>query len=163
MDTKPIASTFSPKSDIKLTQIMEKYNLHGRDVNFVLTKLTMFFSRGEITEKELINFLQKEINVSPQTAEQISKEIKNNLIPTLWDKMPEEEKESLLHQKIETANNLNEDEEKNEVSDPNKDFHKNNPPPKKIKDFETIEKIAPQENKKPIQKTSPDNYREPIE
>ena len=44
--------------------------------------------------------MQKEINIPAQTAEKIAQEIKSNLIPTLWDKMPQEEKEALLHRNV---------------------------------------------------------------
>lgn len=96
MDTQNIASTFSSKSDLILADIMKKNNIKGDVAEILLTKFTMFFSRGEISEKGLIDSIQKELNTAPRMAEQIAAEIKNKLVPTLWDKMPKEERDSLL-------------------------------------------------------------------
>jgi hypothetical protein len=100
MDTQQnISSTFSTKSDLILSEIMKKNNLNGEVAEILLTKFTMFFSRGEISEKEMIDSIQKEIEVSQKTAEQIVEEIKNNLIPTLWDKMLQGGEKSVINDK----------------------------------------------------------------
>ena len=97
MDLKNINSTFSFKSDTVLADIMQKNNLDGSEAQIILTKITMMFSRGEILEQEMIGLIQKEVNVSPQAAQQMAKEIQEKLIPTLWDKMPSAERDALLN------------------------------------------------------------------
>src|SRR3989338_5848137 len=98
MDFENISSTFSPKSDLILAGIMKKNNLgeRGDIAELILTKITMLFSRTEISEKEMIDSIQKELNLSQQTAKQIINELINDAIPTLWDKMPQEEREALI-------------------------------------------------------------------
>lgn len=177
MDTKPIASTFSEKSDSILAEIMQKNKLAGSDITIIFTRITMSFSRGEIDEGQMIDSIQKETNVSAQAAQQIAVEIKNRLISTLWDKMSEEEKESLLSNK-----NSNSVLPKNEtapafinIKDNKKLLEKergNIPPPiKQTKGKSTL----PKKTKAPIeiepeevipqskQLKGPDSYREPIE
>lgn len=97
---KIIASTFSPKSDLILNNILKKYNLGepGDASELILTKLTMKFSRGEITEKDIAESIQTELRLTSQNSQQITQELKN-IIPTLWDKMPKEERDVLLNEK----------------------------------------------------------------
>ncbi len=57
----------------------------------------MYFSRKEITEKNMIDLIEKEVHIPKQIAEQIAKDIKEKIIPTLWNKMPETEREKLLN------------------------------------------------------------------
>lgn len=183
MNTQNISSTFSSKSDIILSDIMKKNNLKGDIAEILLTKFTMFFSRGEITEKELIDSIQKEINVPPQTAKQIAVEIKSNLIPTLWDKMPKEERESLLATiKTPTFSDVENNKENLQKERAPATIRPIRPVPSDLKleeikkpttiikknrrnnvEIENINKIP----KKPIMPTQqtrvPDNYREPIE
>lgn len=174
MDFQNIGSTFSSKSDLILSEILEKYNLGepGDISELVLTKLTMLFSRGEILEKELIETIQKEVNVSQKTAAEIAKEIINNLIPTLWDKMSEKDKSALLGEKTEN-------QEENPLPvvkkpefinvEQNAEAENKNKMQKNInKPIEISEKEKSKLPKKPItsqapKPSGPDNYREPIE
>ena len=66
---------------------------------YLIEKLTMFFSRSEISEKELIDSIQKELGVPQKTAKQIAEEIKNTLIPTLWNNLSQKDRGSLLYTK----------------------------------------------------------------
>lgn len=128
MNDRNIRSTFSPKSDLALAGIMKKNNLEGSSIGFLLEKITMFFSRAEISEKEMISSIQKEIGISPKMASQIATEIKNTLIPTLWNNLSPEEKESLLHgKKVKVGDVLS--REKTMPSNAKKDFDYE--PPKK--------------------------------
>ncbi|MGA2417723.1 MAG: hypothetical protein ABSF55_00555 [Candidatus Staskawiczbacteria bacterium] len=182
MDTNNISSTFTDKSDAILAEIMKKNNLEGGInnlddifINLVLTKFTMYFSRKEISEKEFVASIQKEINIPQQTAEQIVKEIINNLIPTLGkyseEKNPAdnagqikrgvgEEKDLDLFPKIKPPSGTDKNKPDFEVPIPKKE-----PGGRTTQNSEKIKK--PEENKysspKPRQKTGPDNYREPIE
>jgi|SRR3989344_1439977 len=156
MDNQNIKSTFSPKSDLVLAKIMKKNNLEGSSVEFLLEKITMFFSRAEISEKEMINSIQKEVGVSQKIAGQIATEIKNTLIPTLWNKLSEKEKESLLHIKKEVVEATEETlpQKIPASSDIKNDF--GDEPPKKSVPPPSV----PTVNKK---YKEPDKYKEPIE
>ena len=104
MDTQQnIRIIFNEKSDEVLSGIMKKYQLEepldkmsqnilaGKLNNIViLNRLTKSFARGELNEKSLSDSLQKEIGATTQIASEISKEIVNNLVPTL-QKISEEE------------------------------------------------------------------------
>lgn len=149
MGNQNIKSTFSPKSDLVLAEMMKKNNLEGNSVGFVLEKITMFFSRAEISEKETINSVQKELGVSKKTAEAIAVEIKDALVPTLWNNLPQEEKESLLHtKKLEELEKI-----------PTQEIPISSDS-KKIFNFEPPKKSPPPVNKKT---DGPDKYRETIE
>jgi len=97
-----IGSTFSPKSDLVRAEIMKKNNMEGSSTGFLLEKITMFFSRAEISEKEAITSIQKELGISQKVAGQIMVEIKNTLIPTLWNNLSQKDRESLSHIKKNT-------------------------------------------------------------
>ncbi|MDP3882782.1 MAG: hypothetical protein Q8Q48_01870 [Candidatus Staskawiczbacteria bacterium] len=185
MDNQNIKSTFSPKSDLALAEMMKKYNLGGSPVEFSLEKITMFFSRAEISEKEMINSIQKEVGVSQKIAGQIATEIKNTLIPTLWNNLSEKEKESLLHVKKEVAEETEEIvPEKILTIEP--EIPEPVPEPKAELNFKPSTAPAPQKKpgrpkkffyntdntpdlqpKKPAEekpkRSGPDNYREPVE
>jgi len=189
MDLQNISSTFSPKSDLTLAEIMKKNNLDGNDIaEMILTKITMSFSREEISEKEMVDFIQKEVKISQQAAEQIAKEIRNNLIPTLWDKMPKEERDVLLRKKEGAPLPVTKKPDFPNVEENEKFLNKNKPPliPKKPLDmtqddnirkskekFQTPEKELYSEDNSKIPKKSaqpkmpkpngPDKYREPVE
>jgi hypothetical protein len=152
MDDQNINSTFSGKSDIVLAEIMKKNNLEGRTVKLLLTKLTMFFSRDEISEKEVASSLQKEANISQEVADKITAEIKNRLIPTLWDRLPPEEKEKLLSQIPKMK----------ESDDEETELPKTKPQPEIKK---TFAEAPPQKRASPVTKKSEesDRYREAIE
>lgn len=175
MELKNIGSTFSSKTDALLSEIIQKNNLNEDETTLLLTAITMFFSRQEISEKEMVDLIQKEVNIPPQAAEQIAKEIREKLIPTLWDKMPKEERDALLNKKIETNNNLNKSEEKTDfdIFPKVKPMEKVNEPeipaptPKtkpKPRGRSRLPKKNLEEIKSPAQqRTGPDSYREPIE
>ena len=97
MELNNIGSTFSFKSDITLSEIIKKNNLDETETTLLLTAITMYFSRNEISEKDMIDLIEKEIHIPRQTAEQIAKDLKEKVIPTLWNKMPEAERERLLN------------------------------------------------------------------
>lgn len=144
MDDQNIKSTFSPKSDLTLAEIMKKNNLEGASVGFLLEKITMFFSRAEISEKEMTSLIQKETGVSQKIAAQIALEIKNTLIPTLWNNLSQEEKESLLHEKKVVVE---------ETEETPKMAFSLEPPKKSAPPTSTVNKIS----------DGPDSYRESIE
>lgn len=110
MENLNIISTFSPKSDLILSGIIKKYNLQKNFADFFLVKITMFFSRSEISEKEAISSIQKELAVSKKIAEQIMTDIKNAIIPTLWNNLSPEEKDILLHTKNVEEQEIDEEE-----------------------------------------------------
>jgi hypothetical protein len=187
---KNIASTFSPKSDLILTELMKKHDLgeRGDIAELILTKYTMFFSRGEISEIDMINSIQKDLNLPPEKAKQISTELITKIIPTLWDKMPKEERDALLNKKekevvepralpktkppigfsgiIEKEKPLIKEDFKKEEKLREKEINPDIKKPKRIKKSllpkktEEIEKLIPKPKQ---QKTGSDSYREPIE
>jgi len=163
MDDQNIKSTFSPKSDLVLSEIMEKNKLQGRSVEFLLEKITMFFSRGEISEKKMVDSVRKETGVPQKIALQIVTEIKNNIIPTLWNNLPEEEKEKLLHQKMPGKT-------PSPKLDTEKSEKKGVPKNPKIEPHNQVVQKRRLSNKLPPKKSpslnkisKPDSYREPIE
>jgi len=189
MDLQNINSTFSPKSDLILTDLMKRYSLGepGDLSELILTKLTMSLSNKEITENENVRLLREELNLSQQIAEQITEEIKNNLIPTLWDKMSEKEKESLLEDKnkkidpsifkapafINIEDNkklLKEEKQPEKISIPKKNeisAKTIKKPTKELKEAENVEDVNSL-SKNPLKperpkSSRPDSYREPIE
>lgn len=94
---------FTEKADLYLEQIIKNFNLEesfeesakrnreGKLFNVVIVNhLVRDFAKEIISEKELIDSIQKEMEVSRQTAETISKDIVNNLVPLL-EKIPEEQ------------------------------------------------------------------------
>ena len=152
MDNQNIKSTFSPKSDLVLAEMMKKNNLEGGSVGFLLEKITMFFSRAELSEKEVISSIQKELGVSLKTAGQIAAEIKKILIPTLWNNLSQKEKDSLLHTKKAEEPEKTEDISPQKIAMPSDT--KNN------FDYKPPKKSMPPVNKK---SDGPNKYREPIE
>jgi len=156
MDNQNIKSTFSPKSDLALAEIIKKYNLNNIDVKFLIEKLTMFFSRKEISDEEMTNSIQKESGVSQEVAEQIALEIKNTLIPTLWNNLSQKDKESLLHTRKQTVEETEEIMPENIPMAPDIKKRLNNKSPKKS----TSEPLIPTVYKK---SSKTDKYREPTE
>ena len=161
MDSQNIKSTFSPKSDLALSEIMKKNKLQGSSVEFLLEKITMFFSRGEISEKKMVDSVRKETRVPQKIAVEIATEIKNNIIPTLWNNLSEEEKEKLLHQKIQKKKpSVGLNAEKKEAPRATK-MKLSNQAPQKINSSNN--KLPPKKSP-PVNKISkPDSYRESIE
>lgn len=95
MEGQPIASTFSAKSDAILSEIITQNKLDVEIATYVLTKLTMYFARQEISEQEMVTGIQNELKTTAQTAATIAEGLKK-IIPTLWNHMPEEERKALL-------------------------------------------------------------------
>jgi len=155
-----IGSTFSPKSDLVRAEIMKKNNMEGSSTGFLLEKITMFFSRAEISEKEAITSIQKELGISQKVAGQIMVEIKNTLIPTLWNNLSQKDRESLSHIKNEVATEgAEETEETLPKKIPTSSDIKNN------LDVEPPKKSVPPSSVPAVNRKSdgPDKYREPIE
>ena len=168
-----ISSTFTNKSDTVLSEIMAKYKLEesseeiikklneGPAINvLLLTKFTMSFSRGEISEKEFVDSISKETNISQQIAEQVTKEIIDNIIPTLG-KHSEEKKNIDVPAKIKTIKSISEiikkpDQNSADIMTDEKLKSKKTLSPKKL---ERDIKPTP----KPKQQSGPNKYREPIE
>ena len=168
-----ISSTFTNKSDTVLSEIMAKYKLEesseeiikklneGPAINvLLLTKFTMSFSRGEISEKEFVDSISKETNISQQIAEQVTKEIIENIIPTLG-KHSEEKKNIDVPAKIKTIKSISEiikkpDQNSADIMTYEKLKSKKTLSPKKL---ERDIKPTP----KPKQQSGPNKYREPIE
>ena len=93
---------FTEKADLALEEIIKAFNLeetpedfleknkNGKLSNVVLIdRIIKDFIRGAMPEKYLTDALQKDLGVSPQTAEQITKKIVDNIIPFL-EKVSEE-------------------------------------------------------------------------
>lgn len=94
---------FTEKADLVLEQIMERFNLEesleelakiNREGKLfkvvIMNRLVRDFAKEIISKEELIESLQKDLKISQQTAETISKDIINNLVPLL-EKIPEEQ------------------------------------------------------------------------
>jgi len=105
-EQKKILVIFTEKADLVLSDIIKKYSLQETDLEtfekykagklpkiVIIDNLTRDFALKIIPEKDLISSLQKELEISQQTAEQISKEIINSLVPLL-EKIPEEQLEN---------------------------------------------------------------------
>lgn len=199
-EQKNIIVVFTKKTDSILSDIEKKYNLEESDEEAVkkmeedkpfrtniIVELARNFVMGIISEKELTISLQKELNVFQQTAEKISKNIINDLVPSL-KKIPEDQlnKYSFENEEqqtknydifpnikppIELENILRERQpiEKNikieKIAEINKSLEKEE------KDagistsaITTIKKEIEKDNKNPTkQSAKPDVYREPIE
>lgn len=181
---------FTAKANSALDGIVKNFNLEETTEEFlkkteagkfsnevIIDHLAKDFSIGKISEKDLINSLQKETGVPQQTAEKISKEIITNIIPFL-EKVPEEKLQDpnfveQLEEKILGQKKGNLWEEKDTDIFPKikptasvvKPIEKITPPAKKSERFkkpivsEKTEKPAPQIK----QSKGPDSYRESIE
>ena len=93
---------FTQKSDEILTDIIQRHNLRENVV--IVDHLASDFVREKISAKEISDYLQKELKLAPPTAEQITKEIITNLVPSLKKiseeelaKLSEEEKDALMY------------------------------------------------------------------
>lgn len=161
MNFENIASTFSTKSDLILAEIMKRYNLGepGDLAELVLTKLTMSFSREEVSKKEVASFVQKELNLPQQTAEQITEELINKIIPTLWNKMPKKEGGEEILPKTQPLSGIKKSINVSKAL--NKKINKPTPPPVKKRKIIKKKSVLPQNPQKKSNKK--DSYREPIE
>ena len=178
-EQKKILVIFTEKADIVLSDIIKRYSLQETEAEafekyekeklpkiVVLDHLTRDFVLKILSEKDLVNSLQKELEIPQQTAEKISKDIITGLIPLL-EKIPEDELENynLKNQPNSNYDNTAALEIKKNIPAPLKELKgKSALPFKKIKNpalpaAEEIKKPAPQST----QPKGPDNYREPIE
>jgi len=93
---------FTTEANLALADIIKNYNLEETAEEFlkktkakkfsnevIIDHLAKDFAIGKISEKDLTDSLQKDLEVSQQIAEQISKEIITKIIPFL-EKVPEE-------------------------------------------------------------------------
>ena len=189
--TNKIIVLFTATANSTLDDIIKEFNLQETPEisakknaenkysnNVVIKKLAKKFSVGGMTEKDLTSSLQKDLGVSQQTAEQISKKVITGIIPYL-EKVEEEKLKNpvfvdeldrrvfgtLIETKKETVSPENTD-----ISpkiEPSKDANivTNVAPTKKLEKAkkptiqENIEKAVTQTK----QKKSSDSYREPIE
>ena len=181
---------FTSKANLALEEIMKKFNLQDSDEKYiarikenklpkivVIDHLAKDFVKGNILENDLISSLQKDLEVSSQTAEQISKEIINKIIPFL-EKAPEKNfKDPAFVEEIskKVFNTI----ENNKTATEKKDldlFPKitpleegiskiTTPTPKKQQKTKLTSSLEKKEISVPQIKESktPDNYREPIE
>ena len=74
---------FTTEADNKLLEIIKKYNLDKYKALVKIDFISKNFVNGEIQEENMLNYLQKELEISQQIAGQISKEIIINIIPLL--------------------------------------------------------------------------------
>lgn len=164
---------FTAKADDTLSEIIKKYGLKEYLATLKIDYISKAFAIEKVSEKELLNYLQKELNVSLQTAEQISKEIITGIIPFL-EKAPEEKFEDPIFReeiskkvfgtatetgksadilpKIKPPINIAEIVKEDKYTPPSKRI-------KKLIALEEIKKSIPQIK----QSKGTDNYREPIE
>jgi hypothetical protein len=80
---------FTLKSDSALSDIIKKYNLEEYSAMVKIDYISKAFVAEKVLEKDMSDYLQKELKVSLQIAKQVSKEIIDNIIPCLV-KAPEE-------------------------------------------------------------------------
>ncbi|MBI2053968.1 MAG: hypothetical protein HYT36_01350 [Candidatus Staskawiczbacteria bacterium] len=93
---------FTDKANLVFDDIIKNFNLEESIKSFtkkieegklskivIVDHLAKDFAREIISEKDLTNSLQKDLEISPQIAEQVSKEIINKIVPLL-EKFPEE-------------------------------------------------------------------------
>lgn len=185
VEEKNIRIVFTERADLVLLEIMKRYNLEendekraknlkeGRVSNIVIIdRLTKEFAKKSILEKTLVESLKKELVITQQVAERISKDIINNIVPLLERFTEEElarekkEKEEIIEKPI-TATPIKppiglEKTPKEEVSK----LTSEKPQVSKKSSFtELTEKTIPEKKKNKDIKTTKkeDIYREPIE
>lgn len=174
-----IIVVFTENADSVLLDIIKKFNLEetaeevaknfkeGRTPKIVIIdNLIQDFVGKIISEKEFIGSLKMKLEISQQTAEQISKEIISKLVPLL------EKKEDIDEGEI--SQNPSESEVVQKIKPPTANpespkFEKTLPQKAPTKTFKTAEEKSKLPKKPTIQqeqKSSPkgsDTYREPIE
>jgi len=184
---------FTAKANSALDNIMKDFSLEETDNEsverdqggklskvVVIDHLSKDFARGTISEKNLIDSLQKDLNLPQQKAQQVSKEIITKIIPFL-EKVPEEKlknpifveeiNKKIFGEPTKSVNassaeiidvknlpkiDVNEVMEKTETTAPPQET----PPQKRTrKSISSLKQSVPQTK----QSSGPDNYREPIE
>ncbi len=172
-EQKNILIIFTERADRVLSDIIEKYSLQetGEEVFkkyetgrfpkiILLDHLTRDFALRIISEKDMIASLQKDLGATQQTAEQISKEIINNLVP-LVERASEDQlgDYGLARQsKTNSGDTILSKAEKKTSTDGAVEKEAIKIP----KASEKTEKKLPEKFKETQRKT-PDSYREPIE
>jgi len=168
---------FTQKSDEILTDIIQRHNLRENVV--IVDHLAGDFARGKISEKGISDYLQKELKLDSQTAEQITKEVITNLVPTLKKiseeelaKLSEEEKDALMYGPVKKTEEPAAMPKMKAPIEVEKILAEKQAPPFKEKKEEAPIKKAPAkgpdaprktERPAPRQPRKPDSYREPIE
>lgn len=191
---KNIRIIFTEKSDSALEELIKKFGLEknyeqtGKSAITIISPLIKDCAREEISEKNLVNSLKKDLEVSQPTAEQIAKEILENIVPFMV-KAPEERFEDSAFREETAKKVFGEEKPVGQVQIKN--------PAREEKDLDIFPKVAPpagvvekkeeikskltvpakrikkptiEETKekfkepvtKTVQRSGPDNYREPI-
>jgi HD superfamily phosphohydrolase len=156
----------------KISNILEKNGLHetpivaalkeSKSSTEIILQLTNNFISAKISEKDFSAFLQKQLDIDKETAQNILKDLKEKIIPLAEKVVPEEKK-------IGTT----ETEEEKTTITPQKPTTgekqiKTIPPiiktiGKKAKPAESVLEEQKIPEIKKISRTGPDNYRESIE
>ena len=182
---------YFPNDDIFniISNILRKNGLYENPIDiadkddsliiFVLS-LTKNFAKEKISEKDLIDSLQKKLNVSPEIAKNIVQGIKEMVLPQAekvtigvrtQEKKSTEKKDMDIFPKVELPTNAFEQIEKNIPPKIEESISGVAAPPKKqrvkkpIISEEINEIVSQQPRPQPqsMQKRGPDSYREPIE
>jgi len=153
--------------DFVIDNIIKKYNLNESPATEKINFVAESFVAKKVSLKEMADYIQKELNVFPQVAMQISSDISDNVIPILSKVSPEQKTEPVSTDNASApiiVDNIKRIENtKPIIKSP---VIKNNlTAPKKIQKIKKITVVAPQENIKPTpsQQSGSDKYREPIE
>ena len=100
MDNKNIRVIFTDKADLVLEEMVNKFNLENTEESakriiegkttkpVALSRIISDFKKGSTTEKDLLDLLQKNLEISLSTSQELSKEI-NKILPLL-ETFPEE-------------------------------------------------------------------------
>jgi hypothetical protein len=181
---------FSQKADDSLSGIIKKYNLEEYNALVKIDYISKAFAIEKASEKEMATYLEKEMGITLQTAEQISKDIIFGIIPFL-EKAPEEKfedpdfreqiskklfatEEELAKEKEATKKMVSEDvlPRLKDTEITGKEIEEENAPTSiSDKNEEKIKSPVKRQVKKPIEFKKPatgqqkrdDKYREPIE
>jgi len=176
---------FTPKADSALSDIIKKYKLEEYKAMVKIDYISKKLARDEISDKAMSDYLQKELNISSQTADQVSNETIDNIIPFLVKAPAEKFKNPDFVEEIskkvfgEEKKPLLSSEQQKEKIGKEKDIGlfpkiKQHPttPNKELRGRPTLPPKKSERIKKPVisestsktrQPSGPDNYREPIE
>ena len=161
---------------------MNKISQDKESRAFIIKDATLVILQKKVPEKKLVEFLEKHLETSKETAEKIVQDIKTKLIPfakisSAEDLAIENQKEKYredLLKKINTNRNIpttNEEEKaplpyykKTDIADVEKNSENMSREGKNIitEEKSKFQKRA-EENKELPQNTIPDTYREPVE
>jgi len=161
-----IVIIFSKKAETALFDMEQKYNLEENDEEWIkktragkshnikiLVDLIRKLPRKEISEKDFLDSLKRELNLNEQISKNIFADTINNIIPYLKE-IPAEDIE-----KRNLPKNIDEEETIKPIikSNPQINITKPSVPKKRIK------KSMPVATQVTQQQNGPDTYREPIE